>query len=158
MSRKYVTFIAQKEEFAIPVDYVNYIELPTALTKIPNSSKSILGISTIRGNVVPLFDVNHHLFNQHVNLDSKENTARVIGVHVDDQEIGLVVEEAREIIDIDEDKIQPLKQGDRHFQVANLAEDRLVLITDPHELMNEQELEHIFEEIDSVTAAEEAKQ
>jgi len=128
--------------------------LPTALTKIPNSPSSILGISTIRGSVVPLFDVNQHLFNQHINLESKENTARVMGVHVDDQEIGLVVEEAREIIDIEENKIQPLKQGDHQFQVANLEDERLILITDPHELMNEKEIEHIFEEIDSVTGSQ----
>lgn len=153
MSKKYVTFIAKNEEFGIPVEYVNFIELPTEVTKIPNSPEAVIGISTLRGNVVPIIDVNSQLFNESIDFEGNQ-LARIIGVHINREEFGLLVEEAREIIDIDENCIQQIDQGGQLYQVANLKSERLVLITEPEKLINREEIDSLRNEINQVEVKE----
>ncbi|KGX91020.1 chemotaxis protein CheW [Pontibacillus marinus] len=155
MSRKYVTFIAHNEEFGMPIDYVNYIELPSKVTQIPKSPASVIGISTIRGNVVPIIDLNITLFDKGINL-SEWNLARVIGVKVKQEEIGFLVEEAREIIDINEENIQQVNQGGIQYKIANLENGRLILITDPRELINSETFDYIENEMSETAETEEA--
>jgi len=147
MARKYVTFSAHGEEFGIPIDNVEYIEIPGTITQIPKSPKSVKGVSTIRGSVVPLLDVNEHLFNESIELEgNEENSVRIIGLKVNDHDIGLMVEEAKEVLDIDESMIQQIEQGSQQYTIAKL-EDRLILLTEPNELMSNEEMEQVLTEV-----------
>lgn len=136
MSKKHVTFFVNQEEFAIPIDYVNYIELPAEITSIPQSPNHISGISTIRNNVVPLFDLKSYLFETETIID-KEEEHRIIGVQVKGHDIGVIVEEAKEIIDIKDDMVQDvisLNHNETH-RVAQI-DNRLVLLINPSDLMD----------------------
>lgn len=63
------------------------------ITHLPLSAKSILGIANFRGNIIPVVDLAHMLFNRD---GSKSNTTIVVGSQFG--QIALQVDGVREII------------------------------------------------------------
>lgn len=145
---KYVTFVVHNEELGIPVEDVNYIELPSEVTKVPQSINYIQGISTIRGSVIPLFDLKHYLFNNETRID-KSHLTRIIGVKIDDHEVGLIVDEAREVMDIRDDAIQKVSSisGDADYYNVAKIDERLIMLTSPKEIINVSNVHNVVDEI-----------
>lgn len=134
---KYVTFCVNGVEFALPIDHVNYIEQLEEITQIPQVESFVLGVSNVRGKIIPLIDLKNLLFSQPCKQDS---ATRIIGIQYKENHLGIVVEEAKEIMDISSDSIQQVSNIAEHkFHVAKL-EDRLVLIMQPEDLLNNREI------------------
>ncbi|TCT18083.1 purine-binding chemotaxis protein CheW [Melghiribacillus thermohalophilus] len=141
---KYVTFCVHEVEFALPIDHVNYIEHLEDITQIPKTNPFVLGVSHVRGQIIPLIDLKHYLFSQSCRLDS---TTRIIGISFNENQLGIVVEEAKEIMDISPDSIQQVSHIDEHhFRVARL-ENRLILIMEPEELLNNRDIGKILNQL-----------
>ncbi len=94
---QFVVFRLGSQEFALSIVQVERIlryEVPAAL---PQAPEFLEGVMPYGGGVVPLVDLRKRL-----SLDAplKEET-RVMVVHLDDQQVGVVVDQVKEVLRVD---------------------------------------------------------
>ena len=105
---QYLTFLIDKETFAINISDVKEILEVTNITRVPLTPHYIYGVINLRGNVVPVIDLSARL-KQHSTVISKFSCIVLVNIGSDDsaQLIGMLVDEVRDILDIPITKIKP---------------------------------------------------
>jgi len=146
-ANKFVIFQAGNEQYGIPVQNVVSIEKIGELTVIPHMPEYMLGVVRIRGELVPVLDTMKIFY--HHSCEQTERT-RMIVVITEDLSVGLIVDDAKEIIDIPSESIKQVNllayQRAHYFVgVASLPE-RLITLVDPNQL---------FESLDGVQSIKE---
>lgn len=92
---RYVSFSVREELYGIPIDAVRQIIRVPRITRVPKSSPFMLGITNMRGTVLPLIDLSLKLGNE-TPCELGED-ARVIVLEQDGIVTGLVVERVSEV-------------------------------------------------------------
>lgn len=123
------------EEYALPVDAVVSIERLEQVNPIPHLPNYMLGLMRIRGELVPILDFEQILYGRSA---KEEPDARVVVVQTEKLYIGLLVLDAKEIIDIPvhtltDSSLMAYSRTPYFKTVANL-EDRVVTVVDPEVL------------------------
>lgn len=131
-SNKVVVFLVGNEEYAIPIENVRSIEKVEGITPIPHLPNYVTGIFKVRGELIPALDTERILYNRPINLGE---TVRIIVLQTEDMSLGILVNEAKEILDIPPERIKQVGlvayQKTSYFTgVANL-ESRLITIITP---------------------------
>jgi purine-binding chemotaxis protein CheW len=134
---KVVVFQTQDEEYGIPIQFVVSIEKLQPLTAVPNMPKYMNGVTTVRGEITPILDTNQILYDKKT---EQTDQTRMIILHSADMTYGLIVDDAKEIINVPESSVQQLNsiaalQNSFIMGVANL-EGRLLTLIDPTKLIN----------------------
>ncbi len=132
---KVVVFQVDNEQYAIPVENVISIEKMSAPTIIPQMPDYMIGVVRIRGELVPVLDTMKILYNRPY---VETERTRLIVVSTEDISVALIVDDAKEIIDIPQEAIQQVnmlayRQTPYFIGVANLPE-RLITLIDPNRL------------------------
>ena len=155
---QHLTFMLGSEEFGVDILRVQGIQGWKSATPIPNSPDYVLGVTNLRGSVVPIIDLRRRF-----DLADQEfgPTTVVIVVKVEsatqDRTIGMVVDGVSEVYSVDAEEIQPPpdfgSNVDTRFikGLATMNESLLILL-DIDELLNET----IEIEVDDETADEQA--
>ncbi|MGG0716581.1 chemotaxis protein CheW [Robertmurraya massiliosenegalensis] len=131
-SNKLVVFTVGNEEYAIPIENVLSIEKLEGITPIPHLPAYVNGIMKVRGELIPAIDTERILYNREM---ESTDAVRVIVLHTDDLSLGVLVKEAKEILDIPSELIKQVGlvayQKTSYFTgVANL-DGRLITIISP---------------------------
>ncbi len=103
-SRQWLTFSLAGEEYAIDIEAVNEIIKPREVTDIPRVPSFILGIISLRGIVVPIYDLARRLSLGDVDINQQ---SRVIVCQYEEMVVGLLVDNITQVVRIKEDKIEP---------------------------------------------------
>ncbi|MFS0575119.1 CheW domain-containing protein [Sporosarcina sp. 179-K 3D1 HS] len=123
------------EEYALPVDAVVSIERLEQVNPIPHLPDYMLGLMRIRGELVPILDFEQILYGRSA---KEEPDARVVVVQTAKLFIGLLVLDAKEIIDIPENTLtdSSLMAYSRtpYFKTVANLENRMVTVVDPEVL------------------------
>jgi purine-binding chemotaxis protein CheW len=124
-----------QEEYALPVDKVVSIEKLERVNPIPHLPEYMLGLMKIRGELVPILDFQQILYG---NSAKDEPNVRIVVVQTETLFIGLLVLNAKEILDIPERKLtssglMAYSRTPYFTTVANL-EDRLITVVDAEKL------------------------
>jgi len=133
---KIVAFKLGEEEYGIDVNLVQSIERINQITRVPNAPIYVEGVINLRGNVIPIIDLRSKL-----NLEEAAHTAntRVIITKYEDIELGLIVDQTTDVIDVVEDTIEPISSsgldGDYFGGIAKI-ESRLIILLKLAELLN----------------------
>ncbi|MBB4825655.1 purine-binding chemotaxis protein CheW [Sporosarcina luteola] len=120
------------EEYAIAVDSVVSIEKIEKVNPIPHLPDYMLGLMKIRGELVPILDFERILYGKSA---PNMQDVRIVVVQTENLFIGLVVIDAKEIIEIPENSLttsglMAYSRTPYFTSVANL-EDRMITIVDP---------------------------
>ncbi len=91
-----------QEEYALPVETVVSIEKLERVNPIPHLPEYMLGLMRIRGELVPILDFQQILYG---NSAKDDPNARVVVVQTENLYIGLLVLDAKEILDIPKSKL-----------------------------------------------------
>ena len=144
---KVILFTLANEHYGVEVDKVRTIERMMPLTRVPKTPPFVKGVINLRGVVIPVIDLRGR-FNL-PESDYTDNT-RIIIVAVKDaskqMEVGLIVDSANDVIDIDSDRIEEppeLVGGIRAKYlrgVAKLKDDRLLVLINLEEVLNKSEI------------------
>ena len=131
-SVKVVVFRCGNEDYAIPVEHVVSIEKLEQVNPIPHLPNYFLGLMKIRGELVPVVDFEQILYGRSASSDEQ---VRVIVLQTEEMFIGLLVLEAKEILDIAEEDLKQIglvnySKTQYFSSVANL-ENRVITIIDP---------------------------
>ena len=120
------------EEYAIAVDTVVSIERLEQINPIPHLPEYMLGLMRIRGELVPILDFEQILYGK---TAQGYEDARVVVVQTGSLYIGLLVLNAKEILDIPESALTSsgliaYSRTPYFPTVANL-ENRMITLVDP---------------------------
>lgn len=120
------------EEYALPVDVVVSIERLEQVNPIPHLPDYMLGLMKIRGELVPILDFEQILYSRSA---AKHEEARVVVVQTKSLYIGLLVLDAKEILDLPESSMTSsgllaYSKTPYFTTVANL-ENRMITVVDP---------------------------
>lgn len=102
VEKKYVIFKLGEEFYGLPISNVLSIERVSKITRIPNSPKYVLGLINLRGDVIPVIDLNIKLGFKSTKVN---NSSRIIVIKDDEMIVGLMVDSSSEVLDISEESI-----------------------------------------------------
>lgn len=141
VEKKVIVFQLQDEEYAVPVEQVGYIERMQPITRVPQTSEFVKGVINLRGVVTPIIDLRSRFGMEEV--DFNENT-RIIIVYLDEVEVGLIVDEAKDVIDIRVDAIEQAPEvvgADNVDYIEGVIklDDRLLMLLDLQKVLTGQE-------------------
>ena len=142
MSSLHVTFRVGNADYAIDAADVLHLESFTEATHVPGAPAFVAGLVQVRGKLVPVVDLRTRF-----GLAPVERTLdnRVIVVKVGSRIAGLLVDSAREVLELDEASFEPppdlLGSQAAGFVKAVITQAaRLLLIVDVPRLLGEEAL------------------
>ncbi len=98
---QYLTFLVEKESFAINIRDVKEILEVTNITRVPLTPDYIYGVINLRGNVAPVIDLSARLKHRIAEISK---FSCIVLVDVGNQEaaqlVGMLVDEVRDILEI----------------------------------------------------------
>jgi purine-binding chemotaxis protein CheW len=100
---KYLTFVLAEEEYGLEILKVREIIGVMDITSVPRTPDYVKGVINLRGKVIPVIDLRLKF-----SMSEAERTDQtcIIVVDVDNIEMGIVVDEVSEVLDIDGDQIE----------------------------------------------------
>lgn len=132
MSTQMVVFKLTSEEFAFEVSSVEAIIKLQAITKVPHAPAHVVGVTNLRGNIVPVIDLKRRL-----SLPKTEPSAdtRIIVALLQDAKVGMVVDSVSQVIEIDETQVEQTPQISTSIDSTYIrgiikVENRLIIMLD----------------------------
>lgn len=101
---KLIIFQLKGKEYAIPVSKVRSIEKVQHITRVPSSTHFVKGVINLRGVVTPIIDLRSRFGMEE---DVYSDSTRVIIITLDTMDVGLIVDAANDVLDVQTDAIEP---------------------------------------------------
>ncbi|MGR3764937.1 chemotaxis protein CheW [Rossellomorea sp. NS-SX7] len=137
MMTKVVVFHAGREEYALSIDHVVSIEKMDNINPIPHLPSYVLGLVKVRNELIPVMDMSSILYNQQLN---KEEGSFLIVVYTETLQIGLLVKEAKEILEVADGSITDVGllaySKTKYFNGVINLENRMITKIDPGVLVD----------------------
>ncbi|SCW42599.1 purine-binding chemotaxis protein CheW [Paenibacillus tianmuensis] len=140
---KVIVFALGREEYGVEVEKVRTIERMQPMTRVPKTPEFVKGVINLRGVVTPVIDLRGRFgFPETEYTDN----SRIIIVAVGDIEVGLIVDSANDVIDVDSDHIEDppeivggIKAKYLHG-IAKIGESRLLVLLNLKEVLSKSEI------------------
>jgi len=102
--RQYLAFHLGEEEYALDITRISEIIKVREYTDIPRAPEFVLGIISLRGVVVPVFDLR-----QRLGLGKSEplSTSRIVVCQLGEVSVGLLVDSINQVVKLADDDIEP---------------------------------------------------
>lgn len=144
-AKQYITFTIAQEEYGTPILSVQEIRGWMNTTPLPNTPKFVKGVTNLRGNVVPVFDLRARFSGETTEVTERHV---VIMVEIEGRIIGLLVDAISDILTIDENQIQPPPTGslivDTQYLDGLVATgERMVALINTNKLFDSEEIKKI---------------
>lgn len=99
-----VIFTLAGEYFGLPIDRVESIIKPQAITVVPHARPYVVGVTNLRGTVLPVIDLRRRF-----RLTALEQTEdqRIMVVLLNDEKIGLMVDSVTQVLRLPQAAIEP---------------------------------------------------
>jgi purine-binding chemotaxis protein CheW len=135
---KTLVFKVAQEEYGVQINQVVSIERMQSITPYPNRPPHVLGVTTIRDMVTPVVDLRTALTGKKIQLTE---TARIIVVQAQGKEIGLVVDAATDVMDIDAATVQQPNlmetKNISYLTGISYLDQRLIILLDIERLLED---------------------
>jgi purine-binding chemotaxis protein CheW len=129
LRREFVTFHLDGDPYALPIERVREIVRLRPITPVPRVPSAIIGVISLRGEVVEVLDLRVRL-----GLASREahRSSRIVVLHGEDGTVtGLLVDSVRDVLRIPEDQMRSASGGDQEAVSALLVRgDEFVSLLD----------------------------
>lgn len=138
---KIVAFSLNGKEYAIDVRNVVSIEKMEQVTRVPHVPLYVKGVINLRGVITPIIDLRTRFDMEPA--DYNQNT-RIIIVTWEDKEVGLIVDEANDVINIQEKNIEPQPDVIGNIQQNYITgvvkiDDRLLIVLKLENILKHEE-------------------
>src|SRR5699024_2589198 len=145
LENKAIVFKVRGEEYTIPIKYVGGIEKMMPITRVPSTEPFIKGVLNLRGVDTPVVDLKQK-FHQQDTIYT--NQTRIIVIHLDDLSVGLIVEAAHDVIDIDYEELTPPPEvegakGDDFIDGVIKMDTRWLIIVDINKGVNKEDVNEV---------------
>ncbi|HET6413676.1 MAG TPA: chemotaxis protein CheW [Anaeromyxobacter sp.] len=106
---EYLIFRLGTEEYGVPVERVHEVLKPQPVTEVPRAPAGVLGVITVRGEVVAVFDPRLRLGLP--GSPPSEGAGRIVIVDDGEGPCGLLVDEVASVVRLAQGSIEPCPQG-----------------------------------------------
>ena len=142
---KFLTFHLANEDYGIEIEYVTEIIGIQKITQVPDMPNYVKGVINLRGKVIPVMDMRRRF---HLPDRDYDDRTCIIVVDINGAQIGLVVDEVREVADIPEDQIeQPpatgRDSGGHYIKGIGKMDDEVKIILDVGKILQEGEIDDL---------------
>lgn len=122
--REVLGFMLAGEAYAIDLHRLSEILRPLPITEIPRTSSEVLGVMSVRGRLVTVFDLRQRFCL--VKGAAMDRSSRIVLVDVATEVVGLLVDRVLGVIRLAEDEIEPpaVLGGDPPPHVVGVARPR----------------------------------
>ena len=137
--KQYIVIRFNKEQFGISINYIQNIVRMTPITRVPNVPEYIKGVINLRGEIIPIMSLRIKLG---LEPDVITNQTRIIIVSVDDNLIGLFVDEVMEVLILEDDQIdKQIKEStdkkSKYIYGVGKLQDRLISLFNIEQIIAE---------------------
>ncbi|PIC84477.1 chemotaxis protein CheW [Sporosarcina sp. P21c] len=101
---KVIVFQLMNKEYAIGLDVVESIEKSLSITRVPRMPSYVKGVLNLRGVVTPVVDLRERFDMEYKEFDE---TSCIIIVSHAGAEVGLIVDDANDVMDVPTSSIGP---------------------------------------------------
>lgn len=101
---RWLSFLLGDEEYALDIRDIREIIKPRDITDIPRVPDFLLGIISLRGTIIPIFDLKSRLKLGKTTITSD---SRIVVSQVADRAAGLLVDRITQVVSITASKIEP---------------------------------------------------
>lgn len=142
---KYLTFLLDKEVYAIEIKYVTEIIGIQPITEVPELPDYIKGIINLRGKIIPVMDVRLRFKKQPAEYNDR---TCIIVIDVQNISVGLIVDNVSEVLPISDDSIvapPEISRGteNRYIKAIGKVETDVKLILDCNKLLSDKDAEKL---------------
>lgn len=142
---KVVVFRLKDEEYGVEVDQVKSIERMESITRVPNTPSFVKGVINLRGVVIPVINLRSRF---QMEEEDYTDSTRIVIVHVNEMEVGLIVDAALDVLDVPLDAIEPPPEVVGGVEAAYLRgmaklEDRLLVLLNLDRVLSPEELKQV---------------
>ena len=147
-TQPFILFEVAEATYAVKADLVQQVELLELLTRVPKAPDFVEGVTSIRGQVIPVVSMRRRFQMEEVERTMR---TRLIVIRLDDRRIGMLVDSAREFVRLSPEQILPTPEGlagpgvEYLEGVVNLS-NRLILVINLQRLFGTSEKEVLAEE------------
>ncbi|WP_261830578.1 chemotaxis protein CheW [Inconstantimicrobium mannanitabidum] len=131
-----VVFNLGNEQFAVETSKIQTITDVMKVTRVPKAPAHIRGLINLRGSILSLLDINLllGLDNSESNKTEAEN---IIILKVNDEQIGISVDQVHEVLDVEEKSIQKFNDDKNQAYIKGILNfsDRVVTVIDIDKLL-----------------------
>lgn len=121
-----ITFSLSHSRFALPTGYVLEVLRLTGYTPLPRTPDFVLGVTNLRGGILPIFDLRRALALRSVGIT---DLSRLLVMGRDGPEFALVVDRVYEVVRIDPGTlVRPDLPGDGSSYVRAVAPDGTAML------------------------------
>ena len=126
--RGHILFTLEETTYALSVDQVRQVEMVERVTPVPTSPSYVLGVTSLRGQVLPVIDLRRRL-----GLPERppDHHCRLLVVEWKNRVVALVADSATEFRDIDPATIMNAPEdveGDLVNQLVHVDERTILLL------------------------------
>ena len=101
---QYIVIKLGQESYGIKIDYVDNIVRMPRITRIPKSQPYYVGVINLRGEVVPVMSLRRRFGMEE---DVYVGATRIIIIKLEDQSlVGMIVDEVKEVVNLNETTIE----------------------------------------------------
>jgi len=104
LSRRWLAFSLGSEDYALDISVIREILKPREITEIPRVPEFLLGIISLRGNIIPIFDLKRRMG---LGVTEIGSNSRIIVCQEGDRLAGLLIDRITQVTTIQEEKIEP---------------------------------------------------
>lgn len=138
--RKVIVFRLGDMDYGVSIQQVTSIEKMQTLTRVPQAAGFVKGVMNLRGVVVPVIDLRLRFGMEKADHQA---FARIMIVSSEDEEVGLMVDAARDVLDIQEDRIESASDiigysGQEMVEGVVKLENSLLILLDLTEILSEE--------------------
>ncbi|MFT8871344.1 MAG: chemotaxis protein CheW [Sporolactobacillus sp.] len=143
---KVILFNLDSEAYGVSINQVLSIEKVESVSRVPGAPDFVEGVMNLRGSIIPVISMRRK-FRMKDEAQTKET--RIVIVQVDEIQVGLLVDAAKEVIDIDADKIEAAPEivgglkAEYIRGVYELDESHLLVLLDLHHVLNDQDVDQV---------------
>lgn len=105
-----LAFKLSNEEYVLDINRIKEIIRPVEITRVPRVPSYIKGIISLRGVIVPVYNLKNRLGLSEANEFSNDSQKRILIVNFDEEFIGIIVDAVTGVVKINEDIIEPTPQ------------------------------------------------
>jgi purine-binding chemotaxis protein CheW len=137
---KCLIFTVQEDFFGVDIYQVVEILNPLKLHRVPEVPEFIAGVINLRGEVIPIISIRKRF-----GIEDKSDRERILIIMIEDEKIGLLVDDVVEIMDLSEKKIsKPSKlfKGFRSEFIGGIAEisgERVIILMNLEKVLTTEE-------------------
>jgi purine-binding chemotaxis protein CheW len=150
MEGKYLTFRVGHDRYGIAIRYVTEIVGVQKIIEVPELPDYMLGIISLRGQVIPVMDARMRFHHESTVFD--ERTCIII-IDLEGLVIGLIVDRVDEVVQLKDQQLESAdtisRLGNKFVESIGKLGDQIILIVNPERIMSDKQLNELQQKMET---------